>query len=69
MTHNTPFGFLGGFVSAYFVYLAINNIHIYKWPLKLMRILKKSDILKKYIDKNNETEYNKYIIVWDNYIS
>ncbi len=72
VTHNNPTGYLGGFVSAYFVYLAINNTPINLWPFKLMEIAKSKKI-DDYVNKNKESfDYNSskisYFAKWDKYI-
>jgi ADP-ribosylarginine hydrolase len=68
MTHNSPIGYLGGFVSAYFVYLGLNNVHLFKWPYELIKILK-SDKIKKYILENTYDDYEEYIMHWNTYIN
>jgi ADP-ribosylarginine hydrolase len=69
-THNSPLGFLGGFASAYFVSLAINNVNMYKWPFKLLKILE-SERIRKYIDINNFdvfSDYHNFIKKWKIYL-
>ena len=70
VTHNSPIGFLGGLSTALFVSFAIEDIDLQKWPFELIKILK-SDIIKKFIDKDNFDEYKdylSYIHFWNKYI-
>jgi ADP-ribosylarginine hydrolase len=70
LTHNSPIGFLGGFITAYFVKLALNNISIEKWPFLLIKMLE-SDKIKKYIDIDNDHiffDYRNTIKIWKKYI-
>ena len=69
-THNSPLGFLGGFASAYFISLALQDVHMNKWPQKLIDILE-SDKIKKYIDRDNNdvfAAYHLFIKKWKKYI-
>ena len=70
LTHNSPIGFLGGLGSAYFVKLALNKIKITKWAEMYVKLLE-SDMVKKYINIDNDDEYFDYrttIRVWKKYI-
>lgn len=69
LTHNNPIGYLGAVTTAYFVYLALNNVHMHEWPYKLIELLEDNKI-KKYINKNNneEKDYNIYVNSWKKYI-
>jgi ADP-ribosylarginine hydrolase len=70
LTHNSPIGFLGGFISAYFIKLALNNIPIEKWPFMAINMLE-SDKIKSYIDRDNDNIYFDYrnsIKVWKRYV-
>lgn len=70
LTHNSPIGYLGGLASAYFIKLAINRVNINKWPLMFVELLQ-SDLIKKYIDIEDEDIYFDYrstIRVWKNFI-
>lgn len=60
LTHNAPIGFLAGFTSAYFVSLAIQGIDIKKWGKLLMEHLE-SQLIKKYIDTENQHEFLDYL--------
>jgi ADP-ribosylglycohydrolase len=70
LTHNSPYGYLAGFTSAYFVSLAIQEIPINKWPFLLIELLQ-SEKIKKYININENDEfmdYVSYIRYWRKYI-
>ena len=70
LTHNSPIGFLGGFITAYFIKLALNDISIEKWPFLVIKMLE-SDKIKSYIDSDNDNIYFDYrnsIKVWKKYI-
>ena len=72
LTHNSAFGYLAGLTSALFVSWAIREIHINKWPFKLLELLE-SDEIKKFINEDNDkhvnyTEYISYIKYWKKYI-
>ncbi len=68
LTHNNPIGYLGALNAAYFVYLAINNEHLHKWPYKLVELLE-SDKIKQYIkEKKDEHDYHIYVNSWKKYI-
>ena len=70
LTHKNPIGYLGGLTTAYFTHLAINNIKLELWPLKLIELVE-SPIVEKYIDKNNFEIYSNYrlfISLWKKYI-
>ena len=70
MTHNSPFGYLAGLTSAYFVSLAIREINISKWPGMLIDLLE-SDQIKKLINTKSSGElsdYIEYIRYWKKYI-
>lgn len=69
LTHNSPIGFLAGLTSAYFISLAISNIHMYKWVPMLIKLLE-SDYIKKYIDFNHNEiflDYITFIRLWKKY--
>lgn len=70
LTHNSPSGFLAGFVTAYFASLAIRNVEIETWPSLLIKLLN-SDKIKKYIDiENNDVfaDYYNFIKYWKKYV-
>ncbi len=70
LTHNSPIGFLGGFITAYFIKLALNNIAIEKWPFMVIDMLE-SDKIKSYIDRDNDNIYMDYrnsVKVWKKYV-
>jgi ADP-ribosylglycohydrolase len=69
-THNSPLGFLGGFASAYFVSLAINNVDMYTWPFKLLELLE-SEKIRNYINMNKFdvfSDYHNFIKKWKKYL-
>ena len=49
ITHHSPVGYLGAFTSAYFTYLAINGVSVYKWGALLFSV---RDKLEEYIRKS-----------------
>lgn len=68
--YTSPYGFLGGFTSAYFAYLGKKKIPINLWGYKLVKKLK-SNKIKKFIDNKNEQEtldYYGYINLWNKYL-
>lgn len=72
VTHNNSTGYLGGFVSAFFAGLAMNNVDIKLWPFKLIEVFKNKNI-EKYIKKSRgikeyEISHVSYIAKWDKYI-
>lgn len=70
ITHKNPIGFLGGLSTAYFTYLALNNIPIEEWPFKLIELVESPEVLK-YIDKDNFiifSDYRLFISLWKKYI-
>jgi len=70
LTHTSPIGYLGSLNAAYFVYLAINGIHIHEWPYKLVELLESNNIKKLFDDESKEVQqdYIKYIDMWKKYI-
>lgn len=60
ITHNSATGYLGGFVSAYFTYLAINDIHINEWGFKLLEILESDRILNLFKKKGTHEDIENY---------
>jgi len=72
-THNNPIGYLAGYTSSLFIYLAMNNVPIKKWAYILIENLKSKKIksYSKKIHKNNEERiysYYEYIKYWQKYI-
>lgn len=70
ITHNSPIGFLGGFCTAYFIKLAVNNIPLVNWVYDLIDILQ-SDKIKKYINIDDDDVYFAYrtsIKIWKIYL-
>lgn len=72
VTHNNTIGYLGGFVSAYFVNLACSKVPINLWPFKLLELLK-DDSISKYIKKTRgikeyETSHVSFVAKWDRYV-
>jgi len=67
ITHSSPIGYLGGLVSAYFTFLAINDVNIIEWPYKLIDLLKSDKILS-YISDDGKIDYYKFIYYWERYI-
>ncbi len=68
LTHNSAIGYLGSLTSAYFVYLAINNINLHSWPQKLINLLENLNIQKKITNKIELADYKLYISKWKKYI-
>lgn len=69
-THPSPIGYLGGVTSAYFVYLALNNVDIKKWPFKLLELIE-SEMVLSYISTESHDEiigYRRFISLWKKYI-
>ena len=71
MTHNNGVGFLGGITAALFTAFALEDIHIYKWPLLLIKHLE-SDFLENYIKNTRgykDYNYEKYQFIdkWKSY--
>lgn len=70
LTHNNPLGYLAGFNAALFTALAMENVHISKWPYILLEYLN-TDKLKKFLSLDNLDQvydYNTYIRYWHKYI-
>jgi ADP-ribosylglycohydrolase len=83
MTHNSPIGFLGGFVTALFTAYAIEGINIQEWPNKMIKLLQSKKI-KKHIKFNYDddgdgdgdsgdslnqiNDYLEFIKIWKKYI-
>jgi ADP-ribosylarginine hydrolase len=70
ITHISPIGFLGGMTSAYFIYLALNNIPLEKWGYMLIDIVESKKVLS-YIDETNfdmVIQYRHFISLWKKYI-
>jgi ADP-ribosylarginine hydrolase len=70
LTHPSPIGYLGGFTSAYFVHLALNDVPIEKWPSLLIEIVDSKKI-SKFINNENYDEilaYRRFISLWKKYI-
>jgi ADP-ribosylglycohydrolase len=68
ITHNSPIGYLGGLCTALFTAFAIEGLHIYTWPTKMLDILD-LDIVKKYItDEDEQNDYDEFIKYWRKYI-
>ena len=60
IAHNNIIGMLFAITSVYFSMLAVKNVEIEKWVFKLIDILQSVHV-KKYIDFNNNEEFNQYI--------
>lgn len=69
LVYTSPYGYLGGFTSAYFTYLAKKHIPMYDWPFRLIKILKSKKI-KKYVMKGEKeyVDYLGFINLWNKYI-
>lgn len=75
MTHPNPIGWLGGLSVALFTAFAIEKIHIYQWPQKMLEIVESNEV-KKYIiesvkstDSNTEqSAYMHFISAWKTYL-
>lgn len=59
ITHNSAVGYLGGFATAYFISLSLQNVPIEKWPFMLLDILD-SGKMETYIEKAGR-DINEYI--------
>jgi ADP-ribosylarginine hydrolase len=73
ITHNNPIGYLSGYTSSLFIYLAMNNIPIKEWPYLLIDKLKSKKIksyTKNLYENNEEQMYShyEYIRYWQKYI-
>lgn len=69
-THNNAIGYLGGFTSALFTALAIENVDVHRWPYILVKYLN-SKKLKSYLDVNNldqSYDHTYYMRQWEKYI-
>jgi ADP-ribosylarginine hydrolase len=72
ITHNSAIGYLGGYVSALFTMLAINNVDIKKWPFILLDMLKQK--MKEYIESvgrdvgNYSRDHHVFLKKWKTYI-
>lgn len=72
MTHPNPIGWIGGLMSSYFAYCAINNIAINEWLFSFISMLNKHDILHKFVninDVNELTSYHSAIHIIEKYIN
>jgi ADP-ribosylglycohydrolase len=68
ITHNSPLGYLSAVTIALFIAFAIENIHIYKWPILLLDLMT-SNKIKQYIKTEQENiDYELYLKYWRRYI-
>lgn len=65
MTHPNPIGILGGVSTALFTSFAIEDIHIYKWPYKMLEIIESKIISDK---MNDRKAYLNFIDTWKVYL-
>jgi len=75
ITHNGTVGFLGALTSALFTAYAVEEIPIYIWSKKLIKLLEDGNRVDKYIKKSRPNEYDNYkkdskqfIDNWNKYI-
>jgi len=70
ITHNSPFGYLAGVASAFFVSLAVRNVKITEWPFLLIELYE-SEKIKKYINRDDDNIYFDYrntVKIWRKFI-
>jgi len=65
MTHPNPIGILGGLSTALFTAFAIEGIHIYKWPYKLLEIIGTELVSNRMNDKKT---FLNFINTWKTYL-
>lgn len=69
ITHVNPIGWLGGLSTALFTAFVLENVHIYKWIPKMLKIIG-DERVKKYLNADNRNELNAYyqfVNMWKSY--
>lgn len=73
ISHNSAVGFLGGFTSALFTALAVEDISVNRWPFVLMNMINQN-VIDDYIKKtdrdykNYSDDSHEFIKKWQRYI-
>lgn len=65
MTHPNPVGWLGGLSVALFTAFAIEGVHLYLWPHKMLEIIESDKITKRI---NHQQSYTDFINAWKSYL-
>lgn len=72
MTHPNPIGWMGGLLSAYMAYCAVNHKPINEWLYFFVDMVNKKEISKKYIDSNEKDALSSFYLFMnkvENYIN
>ena len=68
ITNTSPSGYLAGVTSSLFAAYAVNGVDIKEWPDMMVQVMKSQRIIDT-ITKENEEQYDTYMMFWNKYMN